>query len=258
MHKHLEDICELCPKTPLIGEYAPEFGAITTNGYIEFPKDYRGKWVVLFSHPGDFTPVCTTEFMTFQSMIDEFHAMNTELIGLSVDSVASHLGWIQAIKNEVSFQGWDGMQITFPIIADTGMHIASLYGMIHPNTSNTSTVRSVFIIDPRGIIRAMFHYPMTVGRNITEIKRIVIALQTSDAFRIVTPAEWIPGDDVISMPPRTTTDMQKCDRIKSKNKSSWFLSFKHISPEMILEKITNQKFLGRPEKTKESTKRKKR
>lgn len=258
MHELLENMCQKCTNTPLIGEPAPEFGAMTTHGYIEFPKDYRGKWVVLFSHPGDFTPVCTTEFMTFQSMIDEFKAINTELIGLSVDSVASHLGWIQSIKTDVSFQGWEGMEITFPIIADNGMRIAGLYGMIHPNVSDTSTIRSVFIIDPRGIIRTTLYYPVSVGRNITEIKRIIIALQTGDAFHVVTPAEWIPGDNVISVPPRTTFEIKNKAKNKTKDKNAWFLSFKHISPEMILEKITNQKLLSKPSnKNKDSNKRKK-
>lgn len=257
MHEILETMCQKCTNTPLIGEPAPEFGAITTHGYIEFPKDYRGKWVVLFSHPGDFTPVCTTEFMTFQSMMEEFRAINTELVGLSVDSVASHLGWIQAIKNEISFQGWQGMEITFPIIADSGMKIAGFYGMIHPDASNTSTIRSVFIIDPRGIIRATLYYPMSVGRNITEIKRILIALQTGDAFQVVTPAEWIPGEDVITIPPRTTFEIKNSKKNKSENKNAWFMNFKHISPEMILEKITNQKLLSKPTKTRNSKRKKK-
>ena len=176
---------------------APEFGANTTNGYIHFPHDYRGRWVVFFSHPGDFTPVCTTEFMTFQSMVDDFRALNTELVGLSVDSNASHIAWIQTIHNDITFQGWKNMEITFPVVADVSGEIAQRYGMLQPSAGDTDTVRAVFIIDPRGIIRTILYYPKSVGRNITEIKRIVIALQTSDAFHVATPAEWIPGDDVV-------------------------------------------------------------
>jgi len=223
---------------PLIGEPAPEFGANTTNGYVHFPDDYRGKWVVFFSHPGDFTPVCTTEFMTFQSMIDEFRALNTELIGLSVDSNASHMAWIQTIRNDIVFQGWKDMEIIFPIIADVSGSVAHRYGMIHDATGDTDTVRAVFIIDPRGIIRTILYYPKSVGRNITEIKRIVIALQTSDAFHVATPAEWIPGEDVIVPAPHTITDVRR------KNDRDWFLKFKSISPEMILNKITNRKLIN--------------
>ena len=229
---------------PLIGEAAPEFGAMTTNGFVHFPMDYRGKWVVFFSHPGDFTPVCTTEFMTFQSMMHEFKALNTELLGLSVDSNASHIAWIQAIKNDLTFQGWKNVEITFPIIADTNGAVAQMYGMIHPASGNTDTVRAVFVIDPRGIIRTILYYPKSVGRNITEIKRIVIALQTSDAFRVATPAEWVPGEEVIVPNPTTVADVQK----QRKNSRDWFLKFKPLSPEMILSKITNRKFLDSDKK----------
>lgn len=228
---------------PLIGEPAPEFGANTTHGYIHFPNDYRGRWVVFFSHPGDFTPVCTTEFMTFQSMADEFHALNTELIGLSVDSNASHLAWIQTIRNDINYQGWKNMEISFPVIADTSGDIARMYGMLHPGAGDTDTVRAVFIIDPRGTIRTILYYPKSVGRNITEIKRIVIALQTSDAFHVATPAEWIPGEDVIVPAPTTTSG------IKRGGERDWFLRFKSISPEMILNKITNRKLIDQDKKT---------
>lgn len=244
MNKFIND-CE-CTRMPTIGEPAPEFGANTTNGYTHFPHDYRGKWVIFFSHPGDFTPVCTTEFMTFQSMIEEFHALNTELLGLSVDSNASHIAWIQAIKHDIKFQGWKDMEIEFPIVADNAGTIARKYGMIHDAAGNTDTVRAVFIIDPRGIIRAIMYYPKSVGRNITEIKRILIALQTSDAFRVATPAEWIPGDDVIVPAPGTTRDASTCS--KSGNGRNWFLVFKHISPDMILNKITNRKMISTEKK----------
>ena len=232
---------------PLIGEMAPEFGANTTNGYVHFPNDYRGRWVVFFSHPGDFTPVCTTEFITFQSMIDEFHALNTDLIGLSVDSNASHIAWIQTIKNDIEFQGWKNVDISFPVVADTAGKIARMYGMIHDSTGNTDTVRAVFIIDPRGIIRAILYYPKSIGRNITEIKRILIALQTSDAFHVATPAEWIPGEDVIVPAPNTTSDAL-AHKTSKESERNWFLRFKMLSPDMILNKITNRKFITNDKK----------
>lgn len=246
--------CE-CTHLPLIGEPAPEFGANTTNGYVHFPHDYRGKWVVFFSHPGDFTPVCTTEFMTFQSMMEEFRALNTELLGLSVDSVPSHIAWFQSIKNDVVFQGWKNVEITFPVVADTTGTVARLYGMIHDATGNTDTVRAVFIIDPRGIIRTILYYPKSVGRNITEIKRVLIGLQTSDAFHVATPAEWIPGDPVVVPAPNTAADARKNLKAKGSNGRDWFLMFKTISPEMILEKITNRKYLDDDKKKTKSKKK---
>ena len=240
-----ENDCE-CTRMPTIGEAAPEFGANTTNGYVHFPHDYRGKWVIFFSHPGDFTPVCTTEFMTFQSMMDEFHAVGAELLGLSVDSNASHIAWIQSIKHDVNFQGWKNMEIKFPIVADNAGAIAREYGMIHDAAGNTDTVRAVFIIDPRGIIRAIMYYPKAVGRNITEIKRTLIALQTSDAFRVATPAEWIPGEDVIVPAPNTSVEANS--RIKSGDGRNWFLHFKSLTPEAILNKITNRKYIDEDKK----------
>lgn len=250
MHEHDKKCHCDCKKTPFIGDAAPEFEARTTNGYIKFPHDFRGKWIVFFSHPGDFTPVCTTEFIAFQAMIDEFRTINTELVGLSVDSLSSHLAWINSIKNDVVFENLGDVEITFPIIADSAMDIAEMYGMVHDSVSKTSTVRSVFIIDPRGIIRVILHYPQSIGRNITEIKRILIALQTSDAFQVVIPAEWIPGDAVIDIPPRTTSEVKNCKKGKPDDKNAWFMNFKQISPEMILEKITNQKLLKHDEKHK--------
>lgn len=251
MHEHDKKCHCDCIKGPYIGDAAPEFEAITTNGYIKFPQDFRGKWIVFFSHPGDFTPVCTTEFIAFQAMIDEFRTINTELVGLSVDSLSSHLAWIDSIKNDVVFENLGDIEITFPIIADSAMDIAKMYGMVHDRASHTSTVRSVFIIDPRGKIRVILHYPQSIGRNITEIKRILIALQTSDAFQVVIPAEWIPGDAVIDIPPRTTSEVKNCKKNKSENENAWFINFKQLSPEMILEKITNQKLLKHEKSKKE-------
>lgn len=180
----------------LIGDPAPEWTAITTHG----PKrlsDYKGKWVVMFSHPADFTPVCTTEFIAFARKNDEFIKRNVQLVGLSVDSVHSHIAWTRNIKEKF------GVDIPFPIIADLDMKVASTYGMIHAPSSATATIRSVFLIDDKGILRAMLHYPMTNGRNIDEILRLIDACQTSDKYGIATPEGWKPGDKVIVPPPAT-------------------------------------------------------
>jgi len=181
---------------PLIGEDAPAFEAVTTQGNISFPADYKGKWVILFSHPADFTPVCTTEFMTFGSMLDEFKALNTELIGLSVDSLYSHIAWLRKIQ-EIEWNGMKNINVTFPLIEDIRMEVANKYGMIQPGASNTQAVRAVFIIDPDSKIRAILYYPLSTGRNFDEIKRLIIALQKADASNCATPADWRPGDDVI-------------------------------------------------------------
>jgi len=174
---------------PTIGEKAPEFKALTTKGMIEFPKDFEGKWVVLFSHPADFTPVCTTEFVAFQKRYDEFKKLNCELIGLSIDQVFSHIKWVEWIKEKL------GVEIEFPIIADDRGKIAEKFGMIHPN-KGTNTVRAVFIIDPKGIIRAILYYPQELGRNIDEILRMVKGLQVSDANGVALPANW-PNNELI-------------------------------------------------------------
>lgn len=183
-------------RMPLIGDIAPSFKAVTTQGNISFPEDYKGKWVILFSHPADFTPVCTTEFMTFASMADEFKAMNTELVGLSVDSLYAHIAWLRKIQ-ELSWNGKEHVEVKFPLIEDIRMEVANKYGMIQPGQSNTQAVRAVFVIDPESKIRLILYYPLSTGRNFDEIKRIIQALQKADAENVATPADWRPGDDVI-------------------------------------------------------------
>ncbi|MBQ7978076.1 MAG: peroxiredoxin [Clostridia bacterium] len=183
-------------RMPLIGDDAPAFSAVTTQGNINFPEDYKGKWVILFSHPADFTPVCTTEFMTFGSMIKEFDELNVQLLGLSVDSLYSHIAWLRKIQ-ELEWNGKKNIEVTFPLIEDIRMEVANKYGMIQPGQSNTQAVRAVFVIDPKAKIRTILYYPLSTGRNFDEIKRIVIALQKADAENIATPADWRPGDDVI-------------------------------------------------------------
>lgn len=180
---------------PQLNKPAPDFEARTTHG-VKKLSDYRGKWLVLFSHPADFTPVCTTEFMAFAKHHEEFKAANAELLGLSIDSYYSHIAWIRNIKENF------GVDINFPIIEDLSMNVAKAYGMIHPGAADTSAVRATFIIDPEGILRAMVYYPMTNGRSIPEFLRVIQALQASDQHNIATPEGWQPGDMVIVPPPQ--------------------------------------------------------
>lgn len=182
---------------PRIGDPAPVFTAVTTQGEIAFPADFKGKWVVFFSHPADFTPVCTSEFMTFASMQQRFAAYNTELVGLSVDGLYSHIAWLRTIKDKIAFRGMRGVEVTFPLIEDVSTKIAQKYGMIMPGEDSTKAVRAVFVIDPTGVIRAMIFYPLSLGRNFDELLRVVKALQTADHFDVATPADWRPGDRVI-------------------------------------------------------------
>lgn len=219
---------ETVNRLPLIGDMAPSFTANTTQGVINFPQDFQGKWVILFSHPADFTPVCTTEFMTFASMIDDFKALNTELVGLSIDSIFAHIAWLRSIQN----MEWNGIKhpnVTFPLIEDLSMNVATKYGMVHPGTgSSTSAVRAVFVIDPKGVIRTILYYPASTGRNFDEIKRIVLALQKADKEGIATPANWKPGDDVILPPPGSCGAAK--NRVETKDENlhclDWFLCFK--------------------------------
>ena len=212
---------------PLIGDPAPSFIATTTQGKINFPQDYEGKWVILFSHPADFTPVCTTEFMTFASMMDDFKALNTELVGLSVDSLYSHIAWLRRI-GELEWKGMKNLDVKFPLIEDIKMNVATKYGMIQPNQSSTQAVRAVFVIDPKGIIRTILYYPLSTGRNFDEIKRIIQALQKADADQIATPADWRPGEDVI-IPPAGSCGTAK-ERMEEKSDDKycldWFMCFK--------------------------------
>ncbi|MGL5694616.1 MAG: peroxiredoxin, partial [Peptostreptococcaceae bacterium] len=232
------------PCLPSLGSTAPDFEAKTTQGHIKL-SDYKGKWVVLFSHPGDFTPVCTTEFLCFAKYYCEFEKRNTELIGLSVDSNSSHLAWIYNIFTLT------GVEIPFPVIEDRDMKIAKLYGMISEQMSNTSTIRSVFVIDDKQILRTILYYPLTTGRNIPEILRIIEALQTSDKDNVVTPANWFPGMPVILPYPQTYKELKK--RINNCGKDctcmDWYLCFipdKRSMPEENKVKKSGKK-CSRPE-----------
>jgi len=205
---------------PIIGEPAPDFEALTTNGTIKL-SDLKGKWVVMFSHPADFTPVCTTEFIAFAGVADELKGLNVQLMGLSIDSVHSHLAWIKNVKEKM------GVDIPFPIIADLDMAVAKKYGMIHPGQSSTATIRTVFFIDDKGILRAMIYYPLSNGRYIPEIIRLVKALQTTDKYGVATPANWQPGDKVVVPAPKNKAEMDK--RLSEGYEcKDWYLCFKKI------------------------------
>ena len=214
-------------RLPLIGDKAPAFQALTTNGTVNFPDDYKGKWVLFFSHPSDFTPVCTTEFMTMASMKEEFRQMNVELLGLSVDSLYSHIAWIRKIE-ELEWKGMKNVKIDFPVIADLNTKVSTKYGMLQPNVSSTQAVRAVFIIDPEGIIRSIVYYPLTTGRNFAEIKRMIQALQKSDETHNSTPANWQPGDDLIISTPVTVSGAEAGMASTSEDEYAldWFLRFR--------------------------------
>ncbi len=226
---------ETCPinQMPLIGQMAPSFKAETTQGDISFPEDYKGKWVILFSHPADFTPVCTTEFMTFAKMLPEFEALNCKLIGLSIDSTYSHIAWLKTIQDKIKYKDMENVEITFPVIADIKMEVAKKYGMVQPSASDTKAVRAVFFIDPSAKIRAMIYYPLSNGRNFSEIKRLLIAMQTSDANNVATPADWQPGDDVIIPPPGSCGTAK--ERVEKAGTDyyclDWFMCFKKLPME---------------------------
>ncbi len=213
---------------PLIGDKAPVFKAQTTQGEINFPEDYKGKWVILFSHPADFTPVCTTEFMTFASMQEDFKKINTELIGLSIDSLYAHIAWLRTIKEKIKFKNLENIEVKFPLIEDLKMEVANKFGMVQPNASTNQAVRAVFIIDPDAIIKAIIYYPLSNGRNMDEIMRLVKALQKSEKEGVATPANWVPGDDVI-IPPPGSCGVAK-ERVEKPEEGSycldWFISFK--------------------------------
>lgn len=185
------------PQMPRIGDTAPSFTAESTQGTVNYPEDYKGKWSILFSHPADFTPVCTSEFMTFAVMAEEFRKYNTELVGVSVDGLYSHIAWLRTIREKMEFRGWKNVDVKFPLIDDVSMNVSRKYGMIMPGEAETSAVRAVFIVDPEAKVRTILYYPLSTGRNFDEILRVVKALQTADEFNVATPADWRPGERVI-------------------------------------------------------------
>ncbi len=225
---------------PRIGDAAPEFTAVTTQGTIQFPTDYKGSWVILFSHPADFTPVCTSEFITFASMEEQFAQANCKLVGLSVDGLYSHIAWLRTIKEKIEYRGMKNVEVNFPLIEDITMNVAKTYGMIQPNEATTKAVRAVFFIDPKGIIRTIIYYPLSLGRNFDELYRVLLALQTADAFNVATPADWRPGDDVI-ISPAGSCGVAK-DRMEGKDAAideckDWFFCTKKLNKDKVLDKI---------------------
>ena len=223
---------------PRIGDKAPAFKAVTTQGEIDFPKQYEGSWVILFSHPADFTPVCTSEFMTFASMEEKFNQANCKLVGLSVDGLYSHIAWLRTIKEKIEYKGMKDVEVKFPLIEDITMEVAKKYGMMMPGESNTKAVRAVFFIDPKGVIRAIIYYPLSLGRNFDELYRALIAMQAADKFSIATPADWRPGDDVI-VPTAGSCGVAK-ERMDNKDEMTcydWFFCTKKISKEDIEKEL---------------------
>jgi len=225
---------------PRIGDKAPAFKAVTTQGEINFPEQYSGSWVILFSHPADFTPVCTSEFMTFATLMPEFEKYNCKLVGLSVDGLYSHIAWLRTIKEKIEYKGMKDVEVTFPLIEDITMEVAKKYGMMQPGESSTKAVRAVFVIDPKGVVRTVLYYPLSLGRNFDEILRIVIGLQTADAFSIATPADWRPGDDVI-VPTAGSCGVAK-ERMETKDLTchDWFFCTKKLDKETVLKTITKK------------------
>ena len=201
---------------PRIGEAAPEFKAVTTQGDINFPGDYKGSWVILFSHPADFTPVCTSEFMTFATMERQFNDVNCKLVGLSVDGLYSHIAWLRTIKEKIEYKGMKDVEVTFPLIEDITMEVAKKYGMMQPGESNTKAVRAVFVIDPKGIIRTIIYYPLSLGRNFSELYRVVVALQTADKFGVA---------------------KQRMESKEEMKCYDWFFCTKKLSAEKVMSEI---------------------
>ena len=211
---------EARPGLPRLNEPAPAFEAVTTHGPLKL-SDFEGSWLILFSHPADFTPVCTTEFMAFAEIYPELQKRGAELLGLSIDSVYSHIAWVRNIEEKA------GVKIPFPVIADLDRKVATAYGMVMPGESKTETSRCVFLIDPKGILRAMIYYPLTTGRNMDEILRLVDALQTADANGVATPANWRPGDKVI-VPAPNTTELAEARAGAGYECTDWYLCKKSL------------------------------
>ena len=239
----MTETIDVVPVTmPRIGDPAPEFTADTTQGTINFPADYAGSWVILFSHPADFTPVCTTEFMTFSVMQEDFARLNTKLVGVSVDGLFSHIAWLRTIKEKITYRDFKDVEVTFPLVDDSTRQVARRYGMIMPGEDSTKTVRAVFVIDPAGVVRTIVYYPQSVGRNFDELRRVVIALQTTDAFSVATPADWRPGEAVI-VPPAGSCGVAK-DRMDGHESGvtciDWFFCTKEITEDEIFHAISQR------------------
>ena len=209
------------PSLPRLGQPAPPFQAETTHGTLRL-EDFKGSWLILFSHPADFTPVCTTEFVEFAKIAPDLRRRGVELLGLSIDSTYSHIAWVRNIERLFS------VKIPFPVIADLNKEVATLYGMIMPGESKTEASRSLFVIDPNQIVRAMIYYPLTTGRNMDEILRLIDALQTTDKHGVATPANWRPGDQVIVPPPRTVEAAAERATMPGIECTDWYFAKKDL------------------------------
>ncbi len=227
---------------PRIGDKAPAFTAQTTQGEINFPADYEGSWVILFSHPADFTPVCTSEFMTFATMEKDFARYNTKLVGLSVDGLYSHIAWLRTIQEKMVYRDMKNVEVKFPLIDDVSMKVSAKYGMIMPGEASTQAVRAVFIIDPAGTVRTILYYPLSIGRNFDEILRAVIALQTTDEFSVATPADWRPGERVI-VPTAGSCGTAK-ERMEGDEEGvecvDWFFCTRDVPADLIEERLVQK------------------
>ncbi|KAF0132075.1 MAG: peroxiredoxin (alkyl hydroperoxide reductase subunit C) [Bacteroidetes bacterium] len=214
---------------PLTSGTAPSFKAISTMGEINFPDDYFGKWKILFSHPADFTPVCTSEILALAASHEEFEKLKTQLIVISTDGLNSHIEWIKSMES-ISNEGFSPVKIDFPLIADSDLEVSKLYGLLQANSGERKDIRGVVFIDTENKIRAFFHYPNTVGRNIEEVKRTLIALQTQDKHNVQTPANWKPGDEVLIKSPSSIQESEKLERKQdaSLRKVTWYMWFKKL------------------------------
>jgi peroxiredoxin (alkyl hydroperoxide reductase subunit C) len=222
---------------PRIGDPAPEFSAGTTQGKINFPGDFKGKWIILFSHPADFTPVCTSEFITFGSLQKEFDRLNCQLVGLSIDGLSSHIAWLHTIRERIDWNGHKNVDVQFPLIDDITMNVAKKYGMIQPGESETKAVRAVFFIDPKGVIRTIIYYPLALGRNFDELMRVLIGLQTVDAFGVALPADWRPGREVIVPAPTTMKGLAERLADRTVHRYDWFFSTRDLPKEEVEKKV---------------------
>lgn len=238
----MEGTQEQVVSMPRIGDRAPAFKAVTTQGEIDFPKQYEGHWVILFSHPADFTPVCTSEFMTFATLEQKFDELDCKLVGLSVDGLYSHIAWLRTIKDKIDYKGMKDVEVKFPLIEDITMEVAKKYGMIQPGEATTKAVRAVFFIDPKGVIRTIIYYPLSIGRNFDELIRVVQALKAADAYGVACPADWRPGDDFI-VPTAGSCGVAK-DRMDGKQEGvvckDWFFCLKKADRDAVLKTITRK------------------
>lgn len=228
---------------PRIGDPAPAFTAGSTQGVVNFPGDFAGSWVIFFSHPADFTPVCTSEFMTFATMAEQFAAYNTKLLGLSVDGLYSHIAWLRTIKEKITYRGMSDVDVTFPLVDDITMQVAKRYGMIMPGEDSTKAVRAVFVVDPKGVIRTIIYYPLSLGRNFDELLRVIQALQAADHFAIATPADWRPGDRVIVPTAGScgVADDRMEGRVDGVECEDWFFCTKELPAQDIEDAIRVKK-----------------